>query len=106
MHNSTNELINSYFEPKPTDSPEHLYAKRGEYWDWHKDTGWTSRFDYFTDEAANARLLEAMPYPTLEQFLAETPLWSCKAVGLEESQHADRKTAVVMAFCKFAGIAQ
>lgn len=106
-----NEKISAWFEPKPTDNPGHLYAKRGEYWDFHKDVGWTSRFDYFTDEAANARLLEAMPEPELwlESSPGEPKRWGCVAniSGPPEQFYAEdesRKTAVVMAFCKWVGI--
>lgn len=67
-----------------------------------------------TDEAANARLLEAMPNPDLSRGYGDMKSsdasldWRCDPFGdgeLKYAQyHKDRKTAVVLAFCKFAGI--
>lgn len=59
--------------------------------------------DYFTSEDANARLLEAMPFAALYHVAKEH--WVCRSSEwIGDVGHADRKTAVVLAFCKFAKI--
>lgn len=65
--------------------------------------------DYFTDEAANGRLLDAMPDPVLWKGGPEKPDWVCHPHHFRHgtqydhliAQHPDRKTAVVEAFLKF-----
>ena len=72
--------------------------------------GGSATIDFFASEAANARLLEAMPEPEVYLESSKTDkikIWGC--CPDMEDMHAvfydnDRKTAVVMAFCKFAGI--
>lgn len=107
------EEISAWFEPMPPsiypDSISGIPSAKG-FWKCQGSEGW-SPLNYFTDEAANARLLEAMPYPTLTKFSGKkgaistsTPFWSCYAMTQEPAEHEDRKTAIVLAFCKFAGI--
>jgi hypothetical protein len=77
---------------------------------WH----WAPSCDYFTDEAANARLLEAMPDALLHHTGAFSSTyavlnsWGCKHTHDGDPStifwDKDRKTAIVLAFCKFAGI--
>lgn len=109
-----NEKISSWFEPRPDYKPafrkdgiaqelDGQPSKKG-FWIWHYLGGW-SPLDYLHDEAANAKLLEAMPYGNVLRLTTEPPLWECR--GSEwtgDFKHADRKTAVVLAFCKWAGI--
>lgn len=111
-----NEAISSWFEPKPPFS----LSQDGEWGKVSSGGGlWTlpaqadrkaqwRPLDYFTDESANARLLDAMPLPTLYRFMGNKN-WVINPTGHAGHQHidvehADRKTAIVLAFCKFAGI--
>ena len=53
--------------------------------------------DFYTDESANAMLLEAMPYAHLVRL--EAQLWSCMAYEWHQTVlDADRKTAICEAF--------
>lgn len=76
-------------------------------------TGWKwGAVNFFTDEAACARLLEAMPAPLLAMnkpgdlmgvYIAK---WLCQASGspIIEAFDDDRRTAIVLAACKWLGI--
>ncbi len=80
---------------------------------WFTDRGiplpeWDSR-NWYADESANAMLLEAMPTPMLGVVLKQdsrgtafgkVPMWVC-AFPDGSADHADRKTAIVLAFLKF-----
>jgi hypothetical protein len=108
-----NEAISSWFEPTPDRLiTETGMSVKGAWWFGYRakeDEPGIHSLDYFTDEAANARLLEAMPKPMLQKGLDE---WFCyahkngsvRAGDIPRGKHQDRKTAVVLAFCKFAGI--
>jgi len=120
-----NEAISSWFEPKPDIilTADRLRARwygspKGE-WTLHRFNNaspdliesfyWTPK-DYYTDEAANARLLEAMPSPVLALETLHAPQWGCWPNGLHltpermRGSDPDRKTAIVLAFLKFARI--
>lgn len=102
-----NEAISAWFEPKPTEAPSfgqhispksHWWFRQGE---WHHES---VNNNFFHSEEANARLLEAMPNVRLTK---DHGRWECESdwryfhtEGLGEN----RKTAVVLAFCQFAGI--
>lgn len=114
-----NEKISSWFEAKPTEpasildssilatTPKGAWKFRFPEWQWQP-------LDYFHSEEANARLLEAMPFPLVK--LVSTgrqrkPLkaWECWPNptvngNYEHVRHADRKTAIALAFVEFAGI--
>ena len=104
---SLNEKISAWFEPKPTVITATSLNSFAGYWrcstlpEW----GWYP-LNYDTDEAANARLLEAMPSPMLFKS-KQNGNWVCRpdyGIADYSPEHADRKTAIRMAFCKFAGI--
>jgi hypothetical protein len=90
-----------------------------------KDAKWELHsVDFFTDEEASANLLEAMPSPVVQHLMTGPMLntleWFCAAtVSTEEydlcgcdhgdypsghAHHPDRKTAIVLAACKWLGI--
>lgn len=66
---------------------------------------WYAR-DFFTDESANALLLEKMPRPELlveREYVSGARLWYCSAYDRHDPREATgrnkyRKTAVVLAF--------
>lgn len=108
-----NERISAWFEPKPKREP---YSFNDEsthkVWvpvlkKWHSfqhELKWVAiRWD--TDEAANARLLDVMPEVDLTR---DGQGWRCDPYDNTElgtsTYDPDRKTAIVLAFCKFAGI--
>lgn len=102
-----NEAISAWFEPKPTKNAYGNYVARSPKGAWIHYSQYGDNWqplNYFTDEAANARLLEAMPQPLLER--VGGPRWRCEYHSDDDclARHQDRKTAVVLAFCKFAGI--
>lgn len=73
------------------------------FWEWKLSPGCAIKSDwqplnYFTSEDASARLLEAMPSPSLSKMVG---YWDCVHHGAneDESFHADRKTAIVLAAC-------
>jgi len=77
------------------------------FWLQARSMEWYPDEDYFTDEAANARLLEAMRRPL---YVSDWP--GCEGwrvdIGVEHYQgkpkgptHLDRKTAIVLAFLKY-----
>lgn len=115
-----NEKISNWFEPKPpippwkestarlmlhVINPDSWKGTQSEkrYWLWD-DVRWQP-LDYDTDEAANARLLEAMPRVSLYH---TAHFWECSFRGdnliRTAINHSDRLIAVRMAFVKFAGI--
>lgn len=67
--------------------------------------GWQPA-DYFESEDASAKLLEAMPEVDLEHYqsggLNEWGVLYSQAP--DHTLHADRKTAIVLAACKWLGI--
>ena len=110
--------ISAWFEPKPTQEGNRSVSPAG-FWTFTYIRGvgvkWHTSFDYFTDEAANARLLEAMPFPSLIMWEGGTAsaitgkYWHCIPEhnvkhGYGGEIHKDRKTAVVLSFLKFANI--
>lgn len=127
--NVINERISSYFEAKPPKvSVDHCKSIF-----WSETGAWIHNclqtelenwqpLDYFTSEDANARLLEAMRDHNPVLRFVEAPinawvlyLWTAGQpvpdgipmtnVSLADcSRSPDRKTAIALAFCKFAGI--
>src|SRR5688572_21785285 len=96
------ELISETFEPKPN---SHDLRFRSPVWKLSIGHVWQP-VDFDTDEAANAMLLEAMPFPRLVK--DENGVWGCRpdyryCDGLWPF-HSDRKTAIVNAYCKWKGI--
>lgn len=106
------ELISGWFEKKPIAIIAEVC----------KTKFWTYRFisacaededdsieviplDYYHDEAANAKLLEAMPYANLEH---SHDIWGCCPYANGRAAFVcwekDRKYAVVRAFLKFAAL--
>ncbi len=57
--------------------------------------------DFYSDEAASARLLEAMPSVWLKHWPQG---WECQVIGFDCSNDPDRKTAIVLAACAWLGI--
>ena len=88
-------------DPRPSHRPGEVSLK--EAWKVGPGMKWYAR-KWDTDEAANARLLETMPEPHLWREPSMT--WHCEAdrFGLIFADDANRKTAIVMAFCQWAGI--
>lgn len=59
--------------------------------------------DFYSDESANALLLEKMPRPSLTRFV-DSGVWSCLADFLtfdEPAENPNRKTAICSAFIKW-----
>lgn len=72
------------------------------FWEWWWD-GDPQPVHFFESEDAAARLLEAMPNP----YLHRITIWFCGAdTHKHESpvSHEDRRTAIVLAACKWLGI--
>ena len=85
---------------------------------WTAGAGWNSlpearvkyfhpAFDFYTDEAANAMVLEAMPAVELYRHPPDSDagIWRCRPdCGLDDNTvHPDRKTAICEAFLKWIG---
>lgn len=113
-HAAINEAISAYFEPRPNEPPPHgQHISPKSYW-WFRNGEWhheSVNNDYFRSEEANARLLEAMHEVNLSREGAgevDGTGWRCDPYDdtkIGTSVYApDRKTAIVLAFCKFAGI--
>ena len=114
-----NKRITEYFEPMPDiETTRELLEKRWYsspkgLWTLHRHNNeppekiesfywlWTS-FD--TDEAANARLLEAMVIPNIYRTEAGNWVVYPTTAGEHWFVHKNRKTAIVLAFLKFACI--
>ncbi len=69
--------------------------------------------DFFTDESANARLLDAMPSPLLDGLTLKDGkrIWTCIADQYQEpydqdqfASKDDRRTAIVLAACRWLGL--
>lgn len=89
-----------------------LWKMRGDSWHWDSIAGFwwrqchdseTHSVDFFNDESASARLLEAMRYPLLVSDWPGCEGWRVD-MGVEYSQgplkgptHKDRKTAIALA---------
>lgn len=74
-------------------------------------TGWKwGCVDFFNDESASARLLDAMPFGRLWKYKqpeGEALWWGCAYdhAHIDNNSHSpDRKTATVLAACKWLGI--
>ena len=110
---SLNEQISTMLEPKPEDNKR--YYKPPIAWEWVETTRtngpiactWTwYPIQWDTDEAACARLLEAMPQPGLGK--QDDGSWDCTpdqhaSLYKEGFYHhaADRKTAICLAFIAY-----
>lgn len=103
-----NEKISAWFEPKPTEERYHGLYSPTKAWLYNEDFHvWAAR-RWDEDEEANAKLLEAMPSPMLLKS-KQNSNWVCRPdYGIAEyaPEHKDRKIAIRMAFCKFAGISE
>lgn len=108
-----NERISAWFEPKPTE-PSLVQGMESPKRAWIcLDGEWQARL-WFTDEAANARLLEAMATHEdgikLEMWLGSDEILNVWIQDRSLStpklyvKASDRKTAIVLAFCKWANI--
>lgn len=114
-HDALHERISEWFEPKPgvvnTTFRGPDYSKAGAWrinWVAAPGKRWISEvaaLDYTHDEAANARLLEAMPVVSVERH-PNSKAWFVTTVNKYKSltSDKDRKTAIRDAFCKWAGI--
>jgi len=116
-----NEQISGWFEPKPDimvrsvelheAADQGLCISRGwswlsakEFWRAH-EKDWIPSLDFFTDESANARLLDHLieakhHIAFIGQMKGGVLMWI-------DSAHrflGERKEIIVLAFCKFAGI--
>lgn len=76
------------------------------FWKWDLDGGGWIAVNYFTSEDASARLLDAMPCPRVGRS-NDSKLWFCRPLVspiIQTVEHADRKTAIVLAACKWLKI--
>lgn len=113
-----NEAIAKFLDPREFKSEARMILPDGpELAAWQFDCklndcegGWKP-LDFDTDEVANNRLLEAMPASCLTHITPDRgggkDRWDCWPDYMKMHNvvsHPDRKTAVVLAFCKWAGI--
>lgn len=115
-----NERISSYFEPPPAivnqidTEPRPVRSKNGAWhigWSFvsiHRMMNFVTPLDYFLSEDANSRLLEAMAvlqkHGESVRLYEERGWWHVSLRYLAPTIDKDRKTAIVLAFCKFANI--
>lgn len=104
------ELISETLEPKPTAdfeeskcySPKFFWTRENMYSDVRP---WISNYNYDTDEAASAMLLEAMPpWTKLEKHYDYWRIDWPHGLDNHHEEHADRKIAIVDAYAKWKGI--
>ena len=110
-----NEAIAESIEPKPTNTPCSIFARisEGGFWVWSEEQKRpVSTYDFFTDETANALLLEALKScaSVVIEWSRELGEWTCEVwptettEGHRHSEAREMTTAVVLAYCKWKGI--